>query len=214
MKSFSSGDGKKQAEMITEMRGRSLRVTKNRQIHIRKMLHKAADKAQMELDQFDLPPSSGKSLPKKVAEPTSVQGAFFAGSHTYIENQQIVSQASLNVDGRDSTNDTMGKASAFHNTNNLPASLYSKRNDSGSGGLGEAWCHLIAHCLGGAEASNNLVAGSQGSNLVQLGIELAVRDFVKKTGEKVLVKVGANVRLRADGTITHIADDFFIRSMI
>ncbi|WP_338551345.1 SpvB/TcaC N-terminal domain-containing protein [Paenibacillus sp. KS-LC4] len=209
LKNFTSGDINKQAEMISERTGRSLRVTKSRQIYIRKVLHKAADKAQMELDQFDVPSSSGVSLPKKVAEPTGVQGSFFAGKHTYIENQQIVSQASLNVDGRDSTNDTMGKASAFHSTNNLPASLYSKRNDSGSGGLGEAWCHLIAHCLGGAEASTNLVAGSQGSNLVQLGLELAVKDFVKKTGEKLLVKAGANVRLRADGTITHIADDFF-----
>ncbi|EFM12225.1 YD repeat protein [Paenibacillus curdlanolyticus YK9] len=210
LKRFSSGDSKTKADTIETLRGRKLRVTKNRQIHIRKQLHKAADRAQMELDQFDVPPSSGRALPVKVANPTGVQGLFTFGiKHDYIEKQQIVSKASLNVDGRDSTNDTMGKASAFHNTNNLPASLYSKRDDSGYGGLGEAWCHLIAHCLGGAESSDNLVAGSQGSNLVQLGLELAVKDFVSATGEKLLVKAGANVRLKADGTMTHIADEFF-----
>ncbi|WP_068775021.1 SpvB/TcaC N-terminal domain-containing protein [Paenibacillus sp. FJAT-26967] len=207
--SFTSGDDKTKGQMITKLRGRTLRVTKDRQIFVRKMLHKEADKAQVELDQFDVPPSSGKALPLKVADPAGVQGGLFFGKHDYIEKQQIVSRSSLNVDGRDSTNDTMGKASAFHSTNNLAASLYSKRDDSGIGGLGEAWCHLIAHCLGGAESSNNLVAGSQGSNLVQLGVELAVKDFVYTTGEKVLIKVGANVRLKADGTMTHIADEFF-----
>lgn len=206
---FVTGDTATKAQTITQLRGRTLRVTKDRQVHIRKTLHKEADKAQVELDQFEVPPSSGQALPKKVADPTGVQGGFFFGKLDYIEKQQVVSPSSLNVDGRDSTNDTMGKASAFHNTNNLPASLYSNRDDSKLGGLGEAWCHLIAHCLGGPEASDNLVAGSQGSNLVQLGIELAIKDFVSTTGEKVLIKVGANVRLKKDGTLTHIADEFF-----
>ncbi|WP_160398129.1 SpvB/TcaC N-terminal domain-containing protein [Paenibacillus sp. MMS18-CY102] len=208
---FTSGDSKTKADTIVQLRGRKLRVTKDRQIHIRKTLHKEADKAQMELDQFDVPPSTGRALPKTVSSPTGVQGGalFFAGKHDYIEKQQVVSPSSLNVDGRDSTNDTMGKASAFHSTNNLPASLYSSRDDSIIGGLGEAWCHLVAHCLGGAESPDNLVAGSQGSNLVQLGIELAVKDFVSSTGEKVLVKAGASVRLKPDGTMTHIADEFF-----
>ncbi|MCK9859533.1 SpvB/TcaC N-terminal domain-containing protein [Paenibacillus sp. ATY16] len=206
---FVNGDSATKAQTISQLRGRPLRVTLARQSFVRKVLHKEADKAQVELDQFDVPPSSGKALPVKVADPAGVQGGFFFGKRDYIERQHIVSPSSLNVDGRDSTNDTMGKASAFHSTNNLPASLYSNRDDTKLGGLGEAWCHLIAHCLGGPEASNNLVAGSQGSNLVQLGIELAVKDFVSTTGEKVLIKVGANVRLRADGAITHIADEFF-----
>ncbi|WP_127529436.1 SpvB/TcaC N-terminal domain-containing protein [Paenibacillus kobensis] len=206
---FTNGDALTQAKTIESMKGRRLRVTKERADHIRKVLHKAADRAQVELDQFDVPPSSGNSLPTKVANPHGVQGGLFVGKSDYIEKQQIVSKASLNVDGRDSTNDTMGKASAFHATNNLPASLYSKRDDSNIGGLGEAWCHLIAHCLGGAESSDNLVAGSQGSNLVQLGVELAVKDFVHATGEKLHIKVGAKVRLKNDGTMTHIADEFF-----
>jgi RHS repeat-associated protein len=167
------------------------------------LIRKEIDQHQVELDQFKAPPGDGNSLPSKVNNPSSID----TSQTEFFYQQMVISQANLNTDDRDSTNATMGKA--YYGSGSISASEYSGRNDSGKGGLGEAWCHLIAHCLGGPEASNNLVAGSQGSNLVQLGIELAVRDFVRDTGNKVFIRVGADVYKNTDGSHTHIAQQFY-----
>ncbi|WP_139487948.1 SpvB/TcaC N-terminal domain-containing protein [Brevibacillus dissolubilis] len=207
---FSKGSKEDQVQIIAGRRGgRTLRMNKSRFASIAKELQKDFDRSQVTYDQFAAPPTHAQSVPSKVVGAADVKGGLFIGKHVYVEQQQLVSKSSLNVDGRDSTNTTMAKAAQGFNGSNLPASTYSGRDDSNIGGLGEAWCHLIAHCLGGAESADNLVAGSQGSNLVQLGLELAVKDFVSDTGKRLLIRAGANVRVKPNGQLSHIADDFF-----
>ncbi len=167
------------------------------------LIRKEIDQHQVELDQFKAPPGTGKALPSQVNDPSSVDKS----QTEFFYQQMVISKANLSTDDRDSTNSAMGKA--YYGSGSISASEYSGRDDSGKGGLGEAWCHLIAHCLGGPETSNNLVAGSQGSNLVQLGVELAVRDFVRDTDKKVFIRVGADVYKRTDGSHTHIAQQFY-----
>ncbi len=198
------------AEMLSHEMGRRVRLTDIRLIHYRQQARKDLDRSQAAYDQFSIPPSASSKPPSSTVNPFGVMGGSFTGKTEYREQQFMVSKSSLNVDGRDSTNATMASASSWAGTSNLAASAYSGRDDSGVilGGLGEAWCHLIAHCLGGPESAENLVAGSQGSNLVQLGIERAISNFVAATGNKVFIRVGADLRVKGDGSLTHIAEKF------
>ncbi|USG65945.1 hypothetical protein NDK47_00890 [Brevibacillus ruminantium] len=208
-KTFLKGKVEQKKAIISELRGgRSLRMTKMRQEAVRELLERNENRAQVAMDQFAAPPGKGTPLPDQVRNAASVQGSSFTGKHTYVEQQMIVSKKSITSDKRDSTGAAMAAAMKGYSGSELSASQYSGRDDKDRRGLGEAWCHLIAHFLGGAEAASNMVAGSHGSNLVQKGIEDAVANYVKANDTALLIRVGADVRQLSDGNLTHIADQF------
>ncbi|MGL4596868.1 MAG: RHS repeat domain-containing protein, partial [Bacteroidia bacterium] len=184
------------------------RVTAKSRVSYLSRFRRLVDKLSVDIAQHSLPPAQGPAVPSTVV---SADSGLLSGATKYHEYSKVVNFQSLNVDDRDSTNEAMADAHEDAVGSNLPAAAYSGRDDKadGSGGLGEAWCHLVAHCLGGEESSFNLVAGSQGANLVQLGPELAIRDFVKKHNDvSVVVRTGAFLYLRTDGQVTHMAESF------
>ncbi len=81
----------------------------------------------------------------------------------------------------------------------------------------KSWCHVWAHCLGGDDSIDNLLAGSQPSNLTQLKIESYLHNEIKKSTEPagsqtVLFSVEAGADVYEDsGTATHYASRFFYK---